>query len=94
MTNTVREKAGLVRINARLDARRAGKLEELARATGVSMSDVIREAIDHYHASLPRGGKGRIALRKLVGSAQGPRDLSRRYKRYLAKDLNDKHGDR
>ena len=95
MTNLAREKTALVRINARLDARRAGKLEELARATGDSVSDVIRDAIDHYHASLPGGAaKGRKALQKLVGSARGPRDLSRRYKRYLAMGLAAKHGDR
>jgi hypothetical protein len=90
-----RKKPALVRINARLDARRAGKLQELARATGNSVSDVIREAIDYYHASHPRGTqRGRAALRKLVGSARGPSDLSQQYKRYLAEDLAGKHGNR
>jgi predicted transcriptional regulator len=95
MTNTAREKPAEYRLNARLDAKHARKLEALARATGVSVSDVIRDAIDHYHAA--KAGvtpKGRKALDKLAGIAQGPADLSSQYKRYLAKDLSTKHGDR
>lgn len=85
----------MYRVNARLDAKHAEKLEALARATGASVSDVIRDAIDHYHAAIPGGSaQARKALAKLVGCASGPRDLSQQYKRYLAKDLAAKHGDR
>jgi hypothetical protein len=95
MTNAAKESVALYRVNARLDAQHAGKLEELARASGGSVSDVIRDAIDHYHAvksgSLPGGRK---ALEKLVGFAEGPADLSSRYKSALTESLSRKHGHR
>ncbi len=95
MTTIAREKTAVYRINARLDARRAGKLDSLARATGASVSDVIRDAIDHYHASVAgRGSEGLKALEKLVGCARGPRGLSRNYKRLLTESLAVKHGNR
>lgn len=85
----------MVRVNARLDARRAEKLDELARATGASVSDVIRDAIDYYHAAHPSGSeRGRAALRKLVGISSGPRDLSSNYKDRLSRSLAEKHGHR
>ena len=95
MTNIAREKTAVYRINARLDATRAGKLDALARATGASVSDVIRDAIDHYHASVAGGGsEGLKALEKLVCCARGPRELSRNYKRLLTESLAVKHGNR
>ena len=95
MTNVVRERSGIYRVNARLDAKRARKVEALARATGSTVSDVIRDAIDHYHASSSGATpEGRKALDRLVGIARGPSDLSRRYKSYLSKALGAKHGHR
>lgn len=95
MTNVAREKKAVYRINARLDARRVGKLDALAHATGASVSDVIRDAIDHYHASVAGGGsRGLKALEKLIGCARGPRALSRSYKRLLTESLSAKHGNR
>ena len=95
MTNVAREKVVVYRINARLDARRAGKLNALARATGASVSDVIRDAIDHYHSSVAGGGsEGLRTLDKLVGCARGPRELSRNYKHLLTESLAVKHGNR
>jgi len=95
MTNVVREKTAVYRLNARLDASRAGKVDALSRATGASVSRVIRDAIDHYHASIAGGGSGGLkALDKLVGCARGPKDLSRSYKRILTESLSAKHGDR
>ena len=95
MTNASRKSPPPVRINARLDARHADKVQELALATGSSVSDVIRDAIDYYHQARAGGaGKGRVALQRLVGCATGPRDLSSDYKRYLSRGLDAKHGHR
>jgi len=50
-------------------------LDELARARGISRSAVVREALQAYAASSISGSVTESAG-ELVGSLEGPRDLS------------------
>ena len=87
-----------MRVNARLDPSRMAKLEQLAKATGLSVSDVIRDAIDHYaeaHRSANAPSAYKIAQRVgLIGCGSGPADLSVNTKQNFAKVLQKKHGHR
>ncbi len=84
------------RVNARLDADRMRKLEQLAKATGLSLSDVIRDAIDHYaDAKQAQNGPSTYEIMQrigFIGCAKGPKDLSSNYKKYLTESLQKKHG--
>ena len=88
----------VTRVNARLDAARMAKLEQLAKSTGLSISDVIRDAIDHYadaHQSANAPSAYEIAQRiGLIGCGAGPADLASNIKRYFAEGLQKKHGHR
>ena len=93
-----RVQSAATRVNARLDADRMGKLEQLAKSTGLSISDVIRDAIDHY-AELMSTQSGPSAYEIMqsigfIGCAKGPKDLSANYKKYLTQGLQKKHGHR
>lgn len=99
----VREKSAVysvhpaaTRVNARLDADRMRKLEQLADTTGLSISDVIRDAIDHYaDAKKAQSGPSAYEIMQrigFIGCAKGPKDLAVNYKKYLAESLRKKHG--
>ncbi|MBK1629822.1 hypothetical protein CKO31_03510 [Thiohalocapsa halophila] len=80
-----------MRINARLDNNAADKLDYLQQQTGLSLSDVVRESIEHYYAEVRhRAERDAAGLDALVGafdgSADAPTDLSADYKRYLWAD--------
>ena len=77
-----------MRVNARLDDSYTEKLEFLKQATGLTLSDVVRESVDRYYAQVRNEAEGRHAeLDRLVGAFDGlpetPVDLSAEYKRYL-----------
>lgn len=85
------------RINARLDESRSGKLEFLRRATGLSVSEIVKRGIDALYDEQRRGNvdAARIFERTgFIGSGAGPGDLSERYKEELAEILAAKHGPR
>jgi Ribbon-helix-helix protein, copG family len=95
---TYRVQPTATRVNARLDANRMRKLEQLASATGLSISDVIRDAIDHY-ADVRQAQNGPSAYEIMqrigfIGCAKGPKDLASNYKKYLTESLQKKHGHR
>lgn len=80
-----------MRINARVDDNAADKLDYLQRQTGRSLSDVVRESIEHYYAEVrDRAERDAAGLDALVGAFEGsddsPTDLSADYKRYLWAD--------
>ncbi len=78
------------RLNARIDAELAQKLEQLREATGQTTTEVIRRAIELYHADTTSAGTSSLQALKncgFVGSAEGPRDLSERYKSRLGESL-------
>jgi hypothetical protein len=80
-----------MRVNARLDDSYTEKLEFLKQATGLTLSDVVRESVDRYYAQVRNEADDRHAeLDRLVGAFDGlpetPVDLSAEYKRYLWPD--------
>ncbi len=84
-----------MRVNARLDDERAEKLRQLQSLTRLSTSEIVKRAIDLLHRQ--QAGRSRDKLDALlssnfVGCAEGPEDLASQYKRYLIRDLEEKHG--
>jgi len=79
------------RINARVGEELARKLDYLAERTQQSTSDVLRESIAAYYRQLEEAPTHPAdALRELVGCADGPRDLSTKYKDELERSLTEK----
>ncbi len=84
-----------MRINARLDDVRAEKLKQLQSLTRLGVSEIVKRAIDLLYCQ--QDGRSREKLDALlssdfVGCAEGPEDLSGRYKQYLTEDIESKHG--
>lgn len=86
------------RINARLDESRAAKLEFLQRATGLPVSDIVKRGIDLFYEEVQKGARRHpfevMSETGFIGGAEGPADLSERYKEELREILAAKHGDR
>ena len=86
-----------MRINARLDDARAAKLRQLQSSLRIGASEVVKRALDllHKEQCQGHGAKTKALLASdFVGCAEGPEDLSSRYKQHLAQALADKHGPR
>ena len=86
-----------MRVNARLDDKRAEKLKQLQSLTGQSASDVLKRALDLMYARQVADASDKLdALLSsdFIGCANGPEDLADQYKDHLARDLNAKHGTR
>ena len=84
-----------MRINARLDSEHSEKLEQLRKHYNLSVSDVVKQAIDVMYAQ--QSNELKTKLKALLASefidcGNGPADLSSNYKSYLAQSLKDKHG--
>ncbi len=83
-----------MRVNARLDDDRAEKLKQLQSLTHLGASEIVKRAIDVFHrqqTARPRAKLESLLSSGFVGCAEGPEDLSSRYKEYLAGSLRDKH---
>lgn len=92
MTDQLRRESSM-RVNARLDDSYAEKLDFLQASTHLTMSDIIREAVDRYYvAVVAERSRKQSSLDALVGAFAGrpetPDDLSLNYKRYLAEALD------
>ena len=75
-----------MRINARLDDSRARKIVYLTSSTKLSVSEIVKRAIDLYYERVQReASKGAQLLESggFVGCAEGPSDLSESYKEEL-----------
>lgn len=84
-----------MRINARLDDDRVKKLKQLQSLTQLSASEIVKRAIDllyRQQAGRPREKLNALLSSDFVGCAEGPEDLATRYKHYLTRDLENKHG--
>lgn len=75
------------RTQIQFDAEQAAALKRRASERGVSVSSVVREAVDRYLAS--DSAEGRIArVREAAGAfTSGQSDISEEHDRYLAEDL-------
>jgi hypothetical protein len=79
------------RVIARLDAEEQALLRRAREVTGQTTSAVIKAALRQYAAGLPqRSGLDILRERGLVGSVEGPTDLSENYKQVV--DYSGKHG--
>lgn len=83
------------RINARLEPEYMQKLEILKNQQHMSITQVLKQAIDEYYAShVSVSAIQREALLNsgFIGCAEGEEDLSESYKKHLADSLEAKHG--
>lgn len=82
------------RINARLEPEYIHKLEVLKNQQCISITQVLKQAIDEYYAShVSATAMQREALLTsgFIGCADGEVDLSESYKTHLADSLGAKH---
>lgn len=80
-----------VRINARLSGADAAQFRELLDQSGLSASDLLRNALREYHAARVRAPRDPLALLTgYIGAGEGPEDLSVHYKSYLSEALENK----
>ena len=81
------------RINARLDPGLARKVAAVRRRTGQSVTDIVKQSIEDYCNARLKGSESALdalAATGFVGCAEGPRDLSERYKEDLASSFGRK----
>jgi predicted transcriptional regulator len=75
------------RINARLSADLARKVEALRKRTGQSSTEIVKASLESYYAAVTREENPAALLADLIGCANGPADLSLSYKQELTKSL-------
>ena len=86
-----------MRIEAMLDDEQARKLEYLRTVTGSTLSDVVKTAIEHYHAEVaaaPVRAADALIQTGFIGCSEGDPDLSASYKQHLPDSDGSKHGHR
>lgn len=81
------------RLNARIDDELAAKLESIRNLTKQSTTEVVREALEHYHRMLTQ--KPALAYQLLdgsgfIGCGEAEPELSTQYKELLAESLRAK----
>ncbi len=82
----------MMRVNARFIGVAEKQVDYLAKTTGQSVSDVLRDAVDHYYKEV-RGDEPRLShFGRHVGAYRsGQADTSERYKDRVTDDLLAKH---
>jgi len=86
-----------MRINARLDDDHQRKLEFLMRATDLTVSGIIKQAIDLLYGrvrEMEARSRDTLASSGFVGCGDGPKDLSATYKDQLDTSIRSKRGHR
>lgn len=80
------------RINARLDRATARKLALLKRRTGLTTSEIIRDALERLYQEVGAPGAAAAVLERsgFIGCAAGPEDLSASYERLQGETLKRK----
>ncbi|KNZ34036.1 MAG: hypothetical protein AD742_00920 [Methylibium sp. NZG] len=82
-----------MRVNARLDEESSEQLEYLTTATGMGVSQVLRESVALYYRQARASATGAHHLLALAGKGQSGRsDIASDVKRHLAEALATKHG--
>lgn len=85
------------RISARLDEGHSAKLEYLKRTTHLGVSEIVKRGIDLVYEDVQKEARDPFTVLTetgFIGSAEGPSDLSHRYKDELQELLATKHGHR
>lgn len=85
-----------MRVNARLEDSYQAKIDYIVEARHSTVSDVVREAIDHYYEAVKaERARKRRSLDDLVGMFEGspdtPPDLSTNYKKYIGEIIEAKY---
>lgn len=81
-----------MRVNARLDEATQRELQQLVRDTGLSVTEIIRASIHRYYLQEAAQAQSVAdSFADLIGSFDGPEDLSSRYKQACTHSLLDKH---
>ena len=82
-----------MRVNARLDDESREQLEYLTAATGMGVSQVLRESVSLYYRQARASAGGARHLLALAGTgSSGRSDISSDVKRHLAQGWAAKHG--
>ncbi len=82
------------RISARVAPKAYRMIEEMSAITGQSISSVLESSIESHHQSMlaARQEPWKVLQETgLIGSSDGSRDLSARYKSLLTSSLTRKH---
>lgn len=89
--------SGSGRINARLPPELARKTAYLERRLNLTTTQVVREALERFYASVHEGPADTAELLEdagFVACTAGPEDLSSTYKAELTRSLEPKRGRR
>ncbi|MFZ5478306.1 MAG: ribbon-helix-helix domain-containing protein [Myxococcota bacterium] len=83
-----------MRLNARIPDELYRSIEDLAERKGMTVSEIVRDALGEYLKRNPGPLTAFDALSAtgFIGCGEGPEDLSERYKDYLTDSLAKKHG--
>ena len=82
-----------MRVNARLDTEAEQQIDYLVAATGMGVSQVLRESVALYYRQARAGVGGAKHLLALVGTGRSGRtDIASDAKRHLGESLSAKHG--
>ena len=82
-----------MRVNARLDEESREQIEYLTAATGMGVSQVLRESVALYYRQARASASGAKHLLALAGKGRSGRsDVASDVKRHLADALSTKHG--
>ena len=82
----------MMRVNARFTGVAEKQVDYLARTTGQSVSDVLRDAVGHYYQEVRGAQPGLRHFGRHVGAYRsGQADASERYKDLITDDLLAKH---
>lgn len=84
-----------MRVNARLDDSYQAKIDYMTETLHLSVSDVVREAIDRYYEAVQadqvRRLRGLDGIVGMAGSVNAPADLSTNYKKYVGQIIEEKY---
>ena len=81
------------RINARVDAELARKIEQVQYRTGKSLTAMVQESLAAYCAAAleePRSAYDALTASGFIGGAEGDEDLSENYKALMTRSLRKK----
>ncbi len=82
-----------MRVNARFAGVSERQVEFLTKATGQSVSDVLRASIEHYYEEVRAQAPGLRHFSRHIGAYRSEQaDTTSRYKDILTDDLANKHG--
>lgn len=84
-----------MRVNARLDDSYQAKIDSMVETLNLSVSEVVRNAIDQYYEAVKAEQVRRVrGLDDIVGMAaseNAPADLSTNYKKYVGQIIEEKY---